>query len=1133
MRLLASFYPQILVLTLFCCAACRNTPTDRETADSSAPPSDPLFELLPATNTGVAFRNEFSESEKINILTYGHLYNGGGVGVLDINNDGLQDLYFSSTMGSCKLYLNRGQFKFEDITQQAGVAANQGVKTGVSVADVNADGWQDFLVCRSGPEVGSIRRPLLFINNKDNTFIESGLQYGLNDTSAHSMATFLDYDRDGDLDLYLVNTQVDLVTANSMRVTDVGNGQYRRNGFPTQPLDAHRLYRNDGKRFTDVTQAAGVYFSAYGLSATVADFNEDAYADLYVGNDFIEPDFFYINQRNGKFNDQRETMLRHYANQTMGVDIGDINNDGLEDIFSVDMLSEDYTLQQRRVTTMKDERYNTLLGYGYGHQIMRNVLQLNNGIPQGRNLPSFSDVGCLAGIFQTDWSWATLIQDFDNDGWRDIYISNGYYRDVTNADFVEFGMDSIVKATNSFTQYNMEVLNPIFARIPQFKLPKYAYRNLGAAQNGIGFADVSKAWGLADKAFSNGAAYADLDNDGDLDLVVNNLFQEAFVYKNTAADRKQGHWLQLDLKGSAANPFALGAKVRAWVGDQIYAQEIYPARGFFSSVPTLAHIGLGQAATVDRLEVWFPEGRVVALEKVSADQRLTVKFQDAKPGNLSPLPTAQPLATETTGNNGLAFAHTENIFNDFERERLLPWKLSRSGPCLAVADVNGDGQADVFVGGASDQAGALLVQGQNGRFQPLSAATWAADKASEDTGAVFFDADGDGDQDLFVASGGYAQPAGHATYRPRLYLNDGKGNFAPAAADALPTISVCAAAVSAHDLDADGDQDLLLGGQSVPGFYPTTPRSFALLNEKGKFREATSGIAPEFANIGMVRALHWADLDGDKRDELIVSGEWMPICVFAKENGQYKNKTTQFGLDQYKGLWRSIASADFDGDGDQDLVCGNLGLNTRYRADKKSPLTLYARDFDQNGTIDPILCFTEKGKERPIAYRHLMIRQLPSLKKKFVRTDPYAQASLRDMFPAADVDAALRFEANELATLYLENKGGRFEPRSLPTMAQIAPTNAITCADLNKDGYLDILLAGNDYGQQVETGRIDAGNGCVLLGDGKGRFNALSPRQSGFWAAYDARALALLNIGGRPTALVANSGGPLQAFAWR
>lgn len=1111
--------------------SCKSDRAEHSTANTpKEPPGDALFKLLSPEETGLQFSNEFEETEQVNIFTYGHLYNGGGVGAIDVNKDGLQDLFFSSTMGACKLFLNKGNLKFEDITQQAGVASPEGVKTGVSVADVNGDGWQDIYVCRSGPQTGDIRRNLLYINNQNNTFTESSQAYGLGDVSAHSMAAFIDYDKDGDLDLYLANTQVNFSQAYNMNVDDLGNGKYRRSGKPAEPLDAHRLFRNEGnKTFKDVTEAAGMYHSAFGLSISASDFNEDQYPDLYIGNDFIEPDFFYINDRNGKFTDKRDDLLRHLSNQSMGADIADINNDGLLDIFTADMLAEDYVLQQQRATPMKDERYYTLLSYGYGHQLMRNVLQLNNGNTPGSNLPSFSDVACLGGIFQTDWSWAPLMQDFDNDGWRDIYITTGYYRDVTNIDFVEFSMDTISQLTNGFNFYNMAVLNPILSRIPQFKLSHYAYRNKGASASGIAFDNVSWQWGLAEPSFANGAAYADLDNDGDLDLVVNNIRQNAFVYRNTASDRKSGHWIQLQLEGSGSNTQAIGAKVRAWAGDQIYTQEVYPVRGFFSSVPTLVHFGLGQTTIIDRLEVLFPDGRLIALQNVTADQRLSLAAKDGKPGKLTPLTVQKPLLKTVSDTRGLSFTHVEDDFRDFERERLLPWKLSTAGPCMATADVNGDGLQDVYIGGGANQPGVLLLQNSTGSFTPGSTATWVADQSFEDAGAVFFDADKDGDADLFVTSGGNAFPAGSPAYRPRLYTNDGKGNFSPAGT--LPPLWECAAAVSAHDFDGDGDQDLFIGGYSVPNAYPTAPGSHVLLNDNGRFREVTREVAPDFEKIGMVRAMTWADLDGDRQAELLVAGEWIPLTVFKSSSGKLQVATEKFGLQQQSGFWRSLCCSDMDGDGDNDLVCGNLGLNSRYRASASEPLNIYARDFDKNGSIDPIMSFTQNGMERPIAFRHLMIRQMPALKKKFVRTQPYAEAGIYDVFPESEFEQAQKWTVNELATCYFENVNGRFERRELPIEAQIAPVQSILAFDINQDGFKDLIMAGNDFNQQVETGRIDAGNGLVLLGDGKGHFKTMPARHSGFWANLDVRSMCLLPTAQKkPLLLIGNSNGRLQAF---
>jgi enediyne biosynthesis protein E4 len=1100
--------------------ACKNdNKSSNDISEKIEVPADALFHLLPSAQTGINFQNTLKENYQTNVIVYDYLYNGGGVGVIDVNKDGLQDLFYTSTMEQCKLYLNKGNLKFEDITATSGIVT-EGLKTGVAIADVNNDGWQDIYVCRTGTQATEIRSNLLFINNKNNTFTESSKSYGLEDFSMHTQANFFDYDLDGDLDLYLLNIPANFKNANSVRLQDLGGGKIAKITKPMQPLDSDKLYRNDGNNhFTDVTLAAGIENSAYGLGIKITDINEDGYPDIYVSNDYVEPDFVYINNKNGTFTDKGLSIFRHFANNSMGVDIGDINNDGYYDVFTLDMLADDYALQQQRASTMKDERYNNLVKYNYGHQPSRNVLQLNNG--NG----TYSDVSCLAGVFKTDWSWATLMQDFDNNGLRDIYVTNGYYRDVTNIDYIEFIADSISKIPGGISPKNFPDINQILNLIPRAKLLNYAYSNRGD----LTFEDASVKWGLAEKSYSNGTAWADLDNDGDLDLLVNNLGQEAFFYQNTAADRKLGNWFQLKLEGSAKNPFATGAKIRAWAGKTIFAEELNPIRGFVSSVESLVHFGVGNITSLDKVEILFPDGKLVSLTNVPVNQRLTIKYADAKTGKLSPLPAFSPFVKEITNTRGLDFVHTEDVFNDFGRERLLPWKLSTPGPALATGDVNGDKLDDFYIGGATGQAGALFVQAKSGTFAQISNATWETDKGYEDAAATFLDADSDGDLDLLVASGGNAQPLGANAYPPRMYLNDGKGNFARA--NVLPNIDESIATVLAADYDADGDQDLFLGGASVPAMYPTLPKSYILKNEKGTFQDVTATIAPDFAKIGMVHALEWADLNGDKSPELLVTGEWMNINVFINKGGKLELATTQYGLDKTAGFWRSIEASDFDGDGDIDLVCGNLGTNSRLSASETEPLTMYAKDFDNNGSMDPIMCLTQYKVERPIAFRTLMLKQIPALKKKFVRTVSYAKAKIEDFYPRSELSKSQQLHATELKSVYFENKNGTFVAHTLPNEAQIAPINDLVSMDVNKDGHLDLICVGNDYTQQVETGRIDSGNGLILLGDGKGNFKPMLPRESGFWATKEAHAVRLLHgLGAKTMVLVGNTNDRLQAM---
>jgi hypothetical protein len=1116
---------------LLCFFACKKDKTALTTfqQDDLTPPADALFQKVPSSETNIYFMAEVKEDFTNNIVLNPNFYNGGGVGVLDVNNDGLQDLYFTSTTGSCRLYLNEGNLKFRDITDAAGVAATTGFKTGVTIADANGDGWDDIYVCRAGLQYNADRHNLLFINNKNNTFTENAKAAGVDDPSASNHANFFDFDNDGDLDLYVINFPTDISRAHHMDLLQQPDGKIVRNTKPHTEFDSDRFYRNNGNgTFTNISKQAGIDNLGFGLSSLALDWNDDGWTDILVANDYIEPDFFYINNRNGTFTNHAETSFRHQSNHTMGTDAPDVNGDGYPDFIGLDMLAEDYGRQKSLATIMKTDRYNTLLSYGYGHQAMRNVLQINNADGGNGRVPTFSEVGCMAGIFQTDWSWAVLGQDFDHDTWPDLFVTNGYRRDVTDLDYVQFTDDSLNKKYGGIGPNNFKTIYDYLNQIPSVPLRNYAYRNKGD----LTFENKTIEWGFSDKTYSNGTAYADLDNDGDLDLVVNNLESEALIYRNTATDTKKGNWLLLRFEGAPGNPHATNTIARVTAGGKVWQQELSPVRGFYSCNEPVLHFGLGNISAIDKIEVQFPGGnKLLTLQNQPVNQKLTLKITDAKPGKLSPLerPQAQ-FFTETTGSKGLDFAHVENVYNDFDTERLLPWKLSTPGPDIAVGDVNGDNLDDFYIGGAANSAGALFVQNAGGQFIRSSQATWDADKLYEDSGMAFFDADGDGDLDLFVASGGNSAPGGSPAYQPRLYLNDGKGNFARKA-NAVPTITGSGSAVVPHDYDGDGDLDIFLGGWCIPGSWPLTPTSHVLKNDKGVFSDATSQVAPAFSYSGMVRDIVFADLDGDKRMEMLVAGEWMPVTVFQYVNGKFENVTAKFGLDQTNGFWRSLAVADFDGDGDMDFVAGNLGLNTRFTTWSKEPFFVYAKDFDSNGSLDPLMGYTQNGVEYPLALREVLLKQLPPLKKKFVRNTPYAYAKLEDLYPRSELKSAIYFKANVLTSCYFENQGGKFVMKNLPNEAQVAPVNAFIATDLNGDGKTDIILAGNDYGQQVETAPITAGNGLVLLNEGQGNFKPLPACQSGLWANKDARSLKSLRAAqGKTLFLVGNSNDRMQVF---
>ncbi|GIV32083.1 MAG: hypothetical protein KatS3mg030_385 [Saprospiraceae bacterium] len=1103
---------------------------DNEHADATAVemPADARFELLKPEQTGVVFSNHITEDFRENILNNSYLYNGGGVAVLDVNNDGLMDLYFSATQEPNKLFLNKGNFQFEDITQKAGVAADRGIKTGVTVVDINADGWQDIYVCRSGKYISGDRANLLYVNNGDGTFSEQAARYGLNDASASNHANFFDYDRDGDLDVYILNHPVAFEDVNKVRVKQEIDGSYVRLTEPTDQYESDRLLRNDGGRFIDVSREAGIWNRAWGLSVTVSDFNGDDWPDIFVGNDYIEPDILYINNRNGTFSNQTENYFRHMSNHTMGVDIADCNNDGLVDVVALDMIAEDNQRQKELMTTMLLDRYNNLVRFDYGHQIMRNVLQLNTGAPPFDGGP-FSEIGQLAGISNTDWSWSPLMADFDNDGLKDLYITNGYRRDITNLDYLNYTVDS-VRRMGGLTPQNFKTIDDYLNLIPSTPLVNYMFRN----RDGIQFDNATVEWGLAYPSYSNGSAWADLDNDGDLDLIVNNIHGDAFIFKNKTVEKGGANWLQIELSGPATNPFGTGARVRIRYGDnQLQYQELNPVRGFFSSSQHLLHFGLGPDTMVDVVEIWWsPDGKVQKLTNVKANQRLPLSYQDATKGTWDALPAPPPLFEKAT-RTGIDFVHQEDEFIDFNRERLLPHKFSNLGPNIAVADVNGDGLEDFFVGGATNQSGVLFLQQRNGTFRRASSQPWQADAVCEDMGCAFFDADGDGDLDLYVVSGGSTFEAGAPQYQDRLYLNDGRGQFTKAT-DALPSITTPGSRLAIFDFDRDGDQDVFVGGLVVPGRYPTPPHACLLRNEGGRFVDVCADVAPELQKLGMITDLKWGHLDADTIPELLVVGEWLSPRVFKLDGGKLRDATHQFGLENQRGWWNCVFIADLDGDGDNDFIAGNMGLNSRLKASEKEPLLLFANDFDKNGSIDPVLAYYNDGKLYPLPQRDMIIKQMPHLKKKFVFYRTYGKATMADVFPERDLKESQQLSVTTFATTWFENQDGKFIPHVLPVEAQFSPTNQVLFEDFDGDGQKDLLLVGNTSSPEVETGRYDAGNGVLLLGDSKGNWRFHPNRYHGFWAIHEARDVKPIRLAsGRMLLLVANNDGAIDAYLWK
>ena len=1068
---------QILLITLifFIITACQS--------------DDKLFTSLSKSKTGINFRNILQESEELNVLNYMYFYNGGGVAVGDVNNDGLTDVLFTGNMVKNRLFLNKGEMNFEDITIKSGVAEAQGWCTGATMVDINQDGWLDIYICRSADTRPEKRANLLYINNKNGTFVEKAKDYGLADEGYSTQASFFDYDKDGDLDMFLLNHSLNEFAGFSKILPDLKK--------KISPIYGNKLYQNDGNnRFSEVSQQAGIISNvlSFGLGVAISDVNNDGWLDIYVSNDFNEQDYLYINQKNGsstQFIDESASRLGHTSLFSMGSDAADINNDGSPDIVTMDMEAEGNHRQKMTSGADNYDKFKLLESLGFGSQFSRNMLHLNNG--NGH----FAEIAQFSGVSSTDWSWSALFQDYDNDGFKDLFITNGFVKDYNDMDFLKFTTDEQIKANEGQTQ-KLSV-SQFIEKMPKSNTESYVFQNKG----NLTFDKKNKDWGIGGDMVSSGAAYADLDNDGDMDLMVNNINEYATVYQNNSNTLLKNNYLKVKLLGDVKNALGIGSKVLVYAGGQTYMQEQMPVRGFQSSVEQILNFGIGKSSQIDSILVIWDDDKKQTLKQIKPNQMLMVKKSEASQVFVYQGITNEKLFTEQE--NNIKFKHTEDQYNDFKSQILLPNMLSRSGPCLAKGDVNNDGLEDLFVGGASGQSGEVFLQQKSGQFTPKSQTIFKQDIASEDCGATFFDADNDKDLDLYVVSGGYEFSPNDANLQDRLYLNNGKGNFSKSQ---LPKESISGSCVRPADIDNDGDLDLFVGGRLIPQNYPKMPESFILINQgKGIFVKANQ---PIISQLGMVSDAVWVDMNKDNVKDLIVVGEWMPIKVFINQKGKLVDESAVWITQPMNGFWNKILAEDMDNDGDVDLIVGNHGQNSQIKVSEIQPAEITFKDFDDNGTIDPIMTYCLDGKSYPMASRDDLLEHLPMLKKKFIDYKTYADAQITDLFNSSELVGSTTLKANNLQTVYLENKGKSLKIKSLPKETQFAPVYAIALADVNNDGKKDLILAGNLSTARIKFGKYDASNGTILLGDGNGNFSNVSSNKTGLNLKGDVRSMEML-----------------------
>lgn len=1090
--------------------------------DSKTENNSTLFELLSSEKTKIDFINNITYSNEFNIYTYRNFYNGGGVGLGDVNNDGLLDIYLTANQLPNRLYINKGNFVFEDVTETAKLSGNRAWSTGVSMVDINSDGWLDIYVCNSGDVYGDNRQNEFFINNGDGTFSENAEQMGLADSGLSTHAAFFDYDKDGDLDVYLLN--------NSFTAVSTFNFQKKLRDKRDQK-GGDKLFRNDSGKFIDVSEEAGIFGSeiGFGLGVSVADLDKDGWLDLYISNDFFERDYIYMNNGDGTFSEDLENQMRSTSLSSMGSDVADITADGLPEIFVTDMLAKSDDRYKTTMTFENWDKYQYNLKNGYYRQNTRNTLHLNNGISFENKL-TFSEVGRLAGVEATDWSWSALITDFDNDGHKDLFVANGLAQDIHDQDYLNFISDEEIK--KMIVKKNGVDYKKLVELVPVNRISNCVF----AGDSNLGFKDVADSWGLDTPSHSSGSAYGDLDNDGDLDLIVNNINMPPFVYKNKSTESlKENNYLKVKLIGEKNNINAVGAKVTIKSDEQIFYLEQSPIRGFQSTVDNIVHFGLGEISSIDSLIVDWYYGKRSVLTNISVNQTVVISESEAqKPEHKEEQNNNKSIFKNVSEIIDLDYLHVENTYVDFDRDRLLYHMRSTEGPKLDIGDVNNDGLMDFYIGGAKNSAGKFFLNiGQN-KYKSSNADLFEKDKQSEDSQVVFFDADNDGDLDLYVSSGGVEYSSSSYALFDRLYINDGFGEYARSS-QLLPTSNPeSTSVVIPNDFDKDGDIDLFVGIRLKPGSIGVPQNGYILENNGiGEYKDVTLELAPEMIELGMITDAKWADFDNDDDYDLIIVGEWMGIKLFENDNSNFTEISKDVGLKNTSGWWNRIASSDIDNDGDIDFIVGNHGLNSRFKASVEAPISCYVNDFDNNGSIEQIVCNYNEGKSYPLVLRHDLIKQLPHLKKKYVYYTNYKGQAIEDIFTSEELKNSIVHEVTMLESILLINNGdASFKIKPLPTESQFAPIYAISASDFDKDGVIDLVLGGNLYNVKPEIGSYDASYGQFLKGTGNGDFTVYSMGESGLFLDGEIRDLKIIKHKSNDLLLVSKNNSTVDFYQY-